>query len=238
MLQKLPNKTLYRKRNCWAPKKIYKNAKRVDKSKDICLPDNLSEKDFLINGDFFYCSVPKWKIAKEPTIPTVPWNPSGWLVSPFFPFSYWRREGQLKKFTMYFCCSMRENMSRSPRCAGRTICRQKTSSKTVSLQFPTKPHSTYKMTILLELLTLFETHKIVTNNEKRRVLVSSLKWTMIFGKSVKCQRDQMWSMNNIRGEWCWKAFRLLAEGVQDLMLLKEQASLWKWFPKSRIINDW
>ena len=102
MLQKLPNKTLYRKRNCWAPKKIYKNAKRVDKSKDICLPDNLSEKDFLINGDFFYCSVPKWKIAKEPTIPTVPWNPSGWLVSLFFPFSYWRREGQLKNSPCIF----------------------------------------------------------------------------------------------------------------------------------------
>ena len=48
MLQKLPNTTLYRKRNCWAPKKIYKNAKRVDKSKDICLLDNLSEKYFLI----------------------------------------------------------------------------------------------------------------------------------------------------------------------------------------------
>ena len=155
----------------------------------------------------------------------------------FFSIFLLKKGRPVKKFNLYFCCSMRENMSRSPRCAGRTICRQKTSSKTVSLQFPTKPHSTYKMTILLELLTLFETHKIVTNNEKRRVLVSSLKWTMIFGKSVKCQRDQMWSMNNIRGEWCWKAFRLLAEGVQDLMLLKEQASLWKWFPKSRMIND-
>ena len=48
MLQKLPNKTLYRKRNRWAPKKIYKNAKRVDKSKDISLLVNLSEKYFLI----------------------------------------------------------------------------------------------------------------------------------------------------------------------------------------------
>ena len=93
----------------------------------------------------------------------------------FFSIFLLKKGRPVKKFNLYFCCSMRENMSRSPRCAGRTICRQKTSSKTVSLQFPTKPHSTYKMTILLELLTLFETHKIVTNNEKRRVLVSSLK---------------------------------------------------------------
>ena len=65
MLQKLPNKTLYRKRNRWDPKKIYKNAKRVDKSKDICLPDNLSEKDFLINGDFFTVQYQNEKLPRS-----------------------------------------------------------------------------------------------------------------------------------------------------------------------------
>ena len=173
MLQKLPNKTLYRKRNRWAPKKIYKNAKRVDKSKDICLPDNLSEKDFLINGDFFTVQYQNEKLPRnQPYLLFHEILLVGSLA--FFSIFLLKKGRPVKKFNLYFCCSMRENMSRSPRCAGRTICRQKTSSKTVSLQFPTKPHSTYKMTILLELLTLFETHKIVTNNEKRRVLVSSL----------------------------------------------------------------
>ena len=65
MLQKLPNKTLYRKRNRWDPKKIYKNAKRVDKSKDICLLDNLSEKYFLINGDFFTVQYQNEKLPRS-----------------------------------------------------------------------------------------------------------------------------------------------------------------------------
>ena len=168
MLQKLPNKTLYRKRNRWAPKKNTRTpngsiSQRIFACRTIC-----QKKDFSINGDFFTVQYQNEKLPRsQPYLLFHEILLVGSLA--FFSIFLLKKGRPVKKFTMYFCCSMRENMSRSPRCAGRTICRQKTSSKTVSLQFPTKPHSTYKMTILLELLTLFETHKIVTNNEKRRV---------------------------------------------------------------------